>query len=279
MATTIILNLVTDTDSVDVMPLLDSVLQTCDIPDTRVNRHSPVSSRHELASIYRQAGTHRESVVHALFDSQLRQAAESFSRTMDVFTIDLVSHLLIRLTDLAHIALDSRPNLRCQIDETYFRRIEAIEFAVAHDDGLRSHEMDKAEIVLVGVSRTSKTPLSMYLATHGWLVANVPIVTELAPPNALFQMPRQQVFALTIRPERLRLLRRVRISRLGLQSSPSYADLDYIRTEISYAQQIFRRGGWRRIDVTGKSIEESATEIVHLLANPLPDASQDSSET
>ncbi len=143
-------------------------------------------------------------------------------------------------------------------------RIEAIEFAVAHDDGLRAHELDRAEIVLTGVSRTSKTPLSMYLASHGWLVANIPLVANTEPPPQLFLADPTRVFALTIEAERLALLRRVRLTRLGMSAPTDYAELDYIREELRHARDIFRRGGWGTIDVTSKSIEESASEIILL---------------
>jgi regulator of PEP synthase PpsR (kinase-PPPase family) len=154
-------------------------------------------------------------------------------------------------------------------DPSYLKRIEAIDFTVHHDDGQNFHELDQAEIVLIGVSRTSKTPLSFYLGYRGWKVANVPIVLDLEPPKELFILPRGRVVGLTVQSERLSGLRKVRVERLGTFGK-DYADLEHIHHEMDYAYRIFeRRRDWPLVDVTTKSIEETAAEVVALLGRSM----------
>ena len=138
-----------------------------------------------------------------------------------------------------------------------------------HDDGQNYSDLDQAEIVLVGVSRTSKTPLSFYLGYRGWKVANMPIVLEVEPPKKLFELPKGRVVGLIVNPERLSELRKVRAERMGTFSQ-GYADLDHIHQEMDYAFQLFeRRRDWSLVDVTTKSIEQSAAEMGVLLDRSL----------
>jgi hypothetical protein len=139
-----------------------------------------------------------------------------------------------------------------------------MEFAFHHDDGRRAHELSKAEIVLVGVSRTFKTPLSIYLAFRGWFVANVPVVPSIDLPSDVFDLPPGRVVGLTIDPAILTELRRVREQRLG-GATGDYADLKSVRREVAYALQLFQEQRWPVVEVTNKPIEESASEILALV--------------
>lgn len=258
--------LLVDTDKVALEPQLRAALAECALDEPFIVRYPLVRSLQDVASAYEMAHKANGIVMHALFDSRLRRAAHLFQRELHVHSIDLVGPLIASLADLLEVSPNTKPGLFQHLDEEYFRRIEAIEFAVAHDDGLRTHELDRAEIILVGVSRTSKTPLSMYLASHGWLVANIPLILGLDPPHELFEVDPRKVFGLVIRPERLAMLRRVRLTRLGFSAPVNYADLDYVREDLRHAQEIFQqRKEWRIIDVTGKAIEETANEVVQLL--------------
>ncbi|MBX5436524.1 MAG: kinase/pyrophosphorylase [Alicyclobacillaceae bacterium] len=155
-----------------------------------------------------------------------------------------------------------------QLDEEYFRRVEAIEFAVKYDDGRDPRGLERADIVLVGVSRTSKTPLSMYLAHKRLRVANVPLVPEVAPPEELFQIAdRRKIIGLTIRPDKLNLIRQERLKSLGLTPDASYASHDRIVEELRYADEIMRRLNCFVIDVSDKAVEETAAII---LAHVMP---------
>ncbi|NLF75443.1 MAG: kinase/pyrophosphorylase, partial [Chloroflexi bacterium] len=143
-----------------------------------------------------------------------------------------------------------------------FKRIEAIEFTVDHDDGRKPHELGMAEIVIVGVSRVGKTPLSMYLSTRGWKVANVPLVREIAPPAELFEIDARRVVGLTIDEEQLAAHRRRRAMKLGMDRQVPYTDPASLYAEMEYAQAILRRGRFAVVDITNKPIEESADEVV-----------------
>lgn len=256
--------LLTDSDIDQALGLLRTALAACGQANPQITVCAPARDRQAVRTAYRAARAARGAMVHALLSPELRRTAQFVGRHLNVPTVDLMGPVIVRLTDLLELQPSDNPDLFSSLDEEYFRRIEAIEFAVGHDDGLRPYELGKAELVLVGVSRTSKTPLSMYLATHGWLVANVPLVVGTEPPDELFEIDPHKVFALTIRPERLALLRQVRLTRLGMAGPPSYADLTYVRDDVHHAQEIFRRGGWAILDVTSKAIEESANEILQM---------------
>jgi regulator of PEP synthase PpsR (kinase-PPPase family) len=157
-----------------------------------------------------------------------------------------------------------KPGLFRQLNEAYFRRIETMEFAFNHDDGLRPDELEKAEIILVGVSRTFKTPLSIYLATKGWFVANVPIILDMPLPEILYKLPPGIVMGLRADPYRLSQLRNVREQRLH-RSTGDYAKPEYVAREMKYALNIYRINPvWPVINVTSKPIEEIASEIITL---------------
>jgi regulator of PEP synthase PpsR (kinase-PPPase family) len=148
------------------------------------------------------------------------------------------------------------------LDENYFKKVEAVEFAVKYDDGRDFSGVPKADIVLIGVSRTSKTPLSMFLAHKKYKVANVPLVPELQPPEALFHVPKHKVIGLRIDPEKLNRIRELRLKTLGLAPDANYANMARIRQELEYADKIMQRIGCVVIDVTDRAVEETASLVM-----------------
>lgn len=205
-------------------------------------------------------------VVHTLVSEGLRQAMLHEGRRMDVATIDLLGPLLLRLTDLLRIPPLVQPGLFRQLSADYLHRIEVIEYSVKHDDGQDPFGLDRADIVLVGVSRTSKTPLSMYLAGKGWRVANVPVILNLPLPGQLMKIDQGSIVGLIQEAERLVDLRRARLEHQGAPFSHAYADLEEVRCELRYSRSLFRKAGWPVIDTTSKSIEEAASEVLGLIA-------------
>jgi regulator of PEP synthase PpsR (kinase-PPPase family) len=172
--------------------------------------------------------------------------------------------LLSRLSALLSASPSEKPGLFNLMNEDYFRRVETMNFAFKHDDGQRSHDLDKAEIIIVGVSRTFKTPLCIYLAFKHWLVANIPIILNVEPPEQLFKVDPKKVFFLNTTATRLSQLRRVRHEKLG-GATGDYSTIEYVKNELAYAYNIYGRNpGWSQISVTNKSIEEIATEIIAL---------------
>lgn len=163
------------------------------------------------------------------------------------------------------------PGIQRELSENYFRGIEAVEYTVNHDDGQDPDGLNLADIVIVGVSRTSKTPLSIFLSNQYFLrVANVPIVLELAPPRQLFRLDRERVFALTISAKRLMEIRKARIARTGFRAPQKYAEYDHIIKELEYSTWFFTVNGWTVIDVSEKSIEEAASEILQFIRDTHP---------
>lgn len=229
-----------------------------------IERRSRVRSEQQVRHVVREAAQAEGCIVHTLVLDELREEMLRAGRLHNVETIDLMGSLLARLSQQLSITPAEKPGLFRQLNKQYFRRIETMEFAFHHDDGRRVYELDEAEIVLVGVSRTFKTPLSIYLAFKGWFVANVPIIWGKNLPPPLLKLPPRRVFGLSIDPVRLAELRQAREERWG-KALGDYADLAFVRRESEYAQEIFgSHPGWRVVEVTDKPIEEIASEIVAL---------------
>lgn len=228
-----------------------------------------VQTEEQVQQLIDRAARNGGTIVHTLVIPYLRQTMLTEGRRRHVVTIDLMGPLLARLSETLELSPLAKPGLLRQLDESYFERIGAIDFAVRHDDGRNPEELPQADLVLVGVSRTSKTPISVFLAYRGWRVANVPIVANLEPPPALFQVDRRRIIALTIQPERLLKLRQARANRMTRGISLQYASPEYIQKELDWAELILRRERWITVDVTNKSIEECAAEIVELQSRRL----------
>jgi regulator of PEP synthase PpsR (kinase-PPPase family) len=160
------------------------------------------------------------------------------------------------------------------MDAAYFARVDAIQFTIAHDDGVGWENWEEADIVLAGVSRTSKTPTSIYLANRGYKVANIPVVVESPPPRNLFTLSRPLVVGLTTAPKRLIEIRRNRLLSLNQTTETAYVDEERVEKELAFARRMFADNGWPVIDVTRRSIEETAAGIMRLLAerDPAPGA-------
>jgi regulator of PEP synthase PpsR (kinase-PPPase family) len=232
--------------------------------DVNITRRGGVRNQEQVRGILVEAEAVNAIVVHTFVSAELRRMVLTEGRGRGVATIDLMGPLLARLATVLATRPRSEPGLFQTFDDAYLSRIEAIRYAVNHDDGRSPEEWSQADIVLVGVSRTCKTPTSIYLAYQGWQVANVPIVLGIEPPPDLFRLPKGRVVALMVQMERLAMLRHARLERLGTASA-GYADIEHVRREVVYAYELLeRRPDWPIVDMTSKSIEEAATEIVSL---------------
>jgi regulator of PEP synthase PpsR (kinase-PPPase family) len=230
--------------------------------DIQIERRPDVRNPEDVEQIVKDAAKVDGLIIYTFVSEELCKVMVRAGRLHNVETIDLIGPLLMRLSRQLTISPIEKPGLFRQLDEDYFRRIETMEFAIHHDDGLRSYELEKAEVILVGVSRTFKTPLSIYMAFKGWFTANVPIILGTDPPPTLFELPPGKVFGLTAEPRRLAELRRAREEYLG-KTIGQYAKLEYVQKEIQYALDIFnRKPKWPVINVTDKPIEEIASEIL-----------------
>jgi len=220
-----------------------------------------VRSPAQVEAIAEEAAATGAVIAYTLVLEELRQHMRECATRLEVRAIDLLDPLLAYLQDALGRPPVGHPGL---LETESLERAEAMIFAVKHDDGQRPQDLSQAEIVLVGASRTSKTPISVYLSYHGWRVANVPITLHASPPRELFALDRRRVIGLTIEAPRLQMLRRARVRQIGVQL-PGYTDLNVIRQELMHALELCYENDWRVVDVTNRSVEEAAAEIVSLI--------------
>ncbi|MDE2179782.1 MAG: kinase/pyrophosphorylase [candidate division NC10 bacterium] len=242
------------------------------VAEVEIRRLPNIRTVGEVRCAIETAQASKGIIVHTLVSEELRQAVLREGRERGVETIDLIGPLLLRLSDQLRVPPLMQPGLFRQLGQEYLQRIEAIEYTVKHDDGQHPLGLDHADIVLVGISRTSKTPLSIYLAGKGWRVANVPVILNLPLPGRLMTIDQDRIVGLIVGVDRLVELRRARLERKHMPVAEAYAASEKVRAELSYSRALFRKAGWPVIDMTSKSIEEAASELLTLVATP--DASQ-----
>jgi [pyruvate, water dikinase]-phosphate phosphotransferase / [pyruvate, water dikinase] kinase len=204
-------------------------------------------------------------LVFTLVDPALRDFVRAEAERIDLAAVDVLGPVLDAFSRVTSARPHLEPGLVHRLDADYFRRVAAIEFAVKFDDGRDPTGLMSADVVLVGISRSSKTPVSLHLARRGYKAANVPLVPELEPPEALMRVPKRRIVGLTVRADKLKEIRQERLRSLGPEVSSSYADAVRIAEEIRYANRVFRRLGCPVIDVTNKAVEESAREVVEIV--------------
>lgn len=205
-------------------------------------------------------------VVFTLVSPDLREFFHEVAQREHIETVDVIGQLIHKVANYLEATPLNRPTATMPLSEEYFRRVEAIEFAVKSDDGKEPRNLRKADLVLTGVSRTSKTPLSTYLAGRGLKVANVPLVLGVPPPPELDEVPPEKVVGVTIRIEQLLEIRKARLIQLGMPADANYGLREHVQAELEYADDIFRaHKDWMVIDVSGRAIEETATIILEAL--------------
>ncbi|MEZ4663682.1 MAG: pyruvate, water dikinase regulatory protein [Caldilineaceae bacterium] len=224
-----------------------------------------VHAKQQVADAVSQAAHAGGAILHTMVNQARRCELATLAQQQHVPAFDLAGDVLGHLAHILEQEPAGEPGLYRRLHAAYFQRIAAIEFAVAHDDGKRIEELFQAEIVLLGVSRVGKTPLSMYLSILGWQVANVPLLPNIDPPAELFQLPANRVFGLTIEPNQLLQHRKSRRLRLGVDQG-SYFDRQQIAAELRAANHLFYKCGFGVIDVTDKPIEATSDEIIDKLA-------------
>jgi regulator of PEP synthase PpsR (kinase-PPPase family) len=204
-------------------------------------------------------------VIHTIVDEKLRHALEEGCRRMDMPCIPALDPLVSALSRYLGASTTTRVGAHLRLDNDYFNRMDALNYAIGHDDGQGGQDLDRADVVLVGVSRTSKTPTCIYLAHRGIRAANVPLVPGRPIPDRLFHLNNALVVGLTISPDRLIQIRRNRLLSLKEERESSYIDVDSVRDEIVQARRLYERHGWPVIDVTRRSVEETAAAILNLV--------------
>ncbi|HEY4566825.1 pyruvate, phosphate dikinase/phosphoenolpyruvate synthase regulator [Planococcaceae bacterium Storch 2/2-2] len=236
-----------------------------DLDTVSMKRFSNVEEPIQLKEIAFLAKRQRAFVVYTLVKGEMRELMKTYCDENGVESIDLIGPMV----DVIETRLDEKPfeepGLVRQLDEEYFKKIEAIEFAVKYDDGRDPRGVLLADIVLIGVSRTSKTPLSQYLANQRYKVANVPLVPEVDPPEELLEIDPNKCFGLIISPEKLNCIRKERLLSLGLRDDANYAKVSRIEQEIEHFYEVTSKIGCTVINVTNRAVEETANVILSQL--------------
>ncbi len=241
--------------------LLQFTSSPCDV---RV--YSRVRLESEVEKIVERAAELHALVVFTVVDGAERELLWKLCDRLNVEAVDLIGGLMAKLSGYLSAQPSGVPGLLHTLGEEYFRRIEAVEFTVKNDDGAEPRNLPRADLVLVGISRTSKTPLSTFLAQKGLKVANVPLVLGVDPPQELEQVQPERCYGLTVQAESLVKIRQARLEHLGMPPDSSYGMRDHIQREIAYAQEVFRKHpDWPVIDVTAKAIEETAADILRIM--------------
>jgi regulator of PEP synthase PpsR (kinase-PPPase family) len=226
---------------------------------------SLVRSEAHLTKVIAGIEAHPGPVLFTMVADGLRESLLAACQRLQVPSISVLDPAMAALAGYLGLESGHRPGRQHAMDADYFRRIEAMNYTLAHDDGQLSHDLGKADIILVGVSRTSKTPTSLYLANRGHRVANIPVVPGVPVPERLFQMKDPLIVGLTNDPGRLVQVRKSRLLSLNEQAETDYIDIERVKEEVTEARRMFARAEWPVIDVTRRSIEETAAAIMALL--------------
>lgn len=225
-----------------------------------------VRSEANLDRILHEIAQNPGLVLFTLVNQGMRRTLEAKCHTLGLPAVAPLDPVTDALSGLLGQQAKARPGRQHMLDAAYFQRVEAIQFTIAHDDGIGSEDWEEADIVLAGVSRSSKTPTSIYLANRGYKTANIPIVIELAPPPALFALRNPLIVGLTTSADRLIQVRRNRLLSLNQSPETAYVDQEAVAREVAYARRMFADNGWPIIDVTRRSIEETAAAVIALVS-------------
>ncbi len=231
----------------------------------QIRLHTRVRTKEAARPILERAASEGALVVFTVVSPELREFIHVSSYELRVEALDLIGSLIGKLSTFLDRQPINMPSAMLPLSDEYFRRIEAVEFTVKSDDGKEPRNFKKADIVLVGVSRTSKTPLSTLLAQRGLKVANLPLVFGVQPPPELYEAPQDRIVGLTIGLDPLVEIRKARLRQLGMSVDTSYGLRDQVKEELDFASRIFRDRPWPVIDVTGRAIEETAVIILESL--------------
>ncbi len=238
-----------------------------------------VRTETHLERILQEIAQNPGLVVYTLVNPTTRRILENRCAALGLPAVAPIDPVNDALSAMLGQQAKARPGRQHVLDAAYFARVDAIQWTIAHDDGIAWEEWEEADIVLAGVSRSSKTPTSIYLANRGYKTANIPVVVESPPPSILYRLRNPLIVGLTTSADRLIQVRRNRLLSLNQQADTPYVEQDAVAREIAFARRMFADNGWPVIDVTRRSIEETAAAIVSLVnqrrANPAPDVGVD----
>ncbi|MBE6081336.1 MULTISPECIES: pyruvate, water dikinase regulatory protein [Tissierellales] len=230
-----------------------------------VRRFPYINDEDQINEIIDEAKSEKSVIIFTIVIERLRKFVMEKSAENNIPAVDLMTPVLDSIEDVLGYNPKRQAGLIRRLDAEYFKKVEAVEFAVRYDDGKDTRGIKKADIVLIGISRTSKTPLSMYLAHKNFKVANVPLVPEVPPPDELFEKDPRRVFGLIANPEKLNKIRQERLKTLGLNNNANYANLERIKEELEYSKRIMGMIQCKVINVSDKAVEETSGFIIDIM--------------
>lgn len=250
--------------------LAKAAISQFDTDALKLKRFHRINNEEKICQIVADAASENAVIFYTLATAELNCRMLAESTSMGVTAVDILSPSIRAISSRFGLTpLNEVGNLR-KLDETYFQRVAAVEFAVQYDDGKDPRGFKEADLVILGVSRTSKTPVSMYLANKNLKVANLPLVPEVPIPKIIFELPRRKLIGLTIRPQNLNEIRTERLKVMGAAAcGTNYAEPNRLLEELDYAKSIYRRLGCRVLDVTNKAVEETAGNILEIYKEAL----------
>ncbi len=233
-------------------------------------RYKNIRTQVQIEAIFEDAASRHDLIVYTLVAPELRKATQELAGKYKVPAIDLLGPLINTMAAFFENAPKSQPGLTHSVNENYFKRIAAMEFTIFHDDGKALDGLDDADIVILGISRTSKTPLSMYLSMQGYKVLNIPLVQGIPLPPEVYKIDQSKIICLTIQAEVLHTIRKARLDRLGKDprdhKNENYASMEHVMGDIEYATGLFKQNRkWPVFDVSGKALEETAAEVIRII--------------
>ena len=237
--------------------------------NAHISRYRNIRTKEQIESLFEKiskSNAEKQLVVFTLILPENRNLVKALCKKYQIQGIDLLEDL-IQTFDQSLKSKEKQAGILRVVDEDYFKRIEAMDFFLKHDDGQLTQDLDQADIILVGVSRTSKTPLSLFLSNKGWKVANIPLVYNIPPPEGLLKVNQKKIVALTIQPDYLLKIRKNRLEKFGYdQVRGHYAGKEQVYKEVESIQTFFYRQKWPVLDVTDIALEETAGEIVRIVS-------------
>ena len=238
--------------------------------DIQIIRNKNVRSENYIDNVIEECAAANGIIIYTVASPSMRKKIQERATEKGILSFDLLGPLLSTLDTYFGALSQSTVGALRAVDESYFKRIEAIEYTVKHDDGKTLSDLDKADIVLVGISRTSKTPLSIFLSHKGWKVANVPMVLNTPVPEEVFKIDQRRIVGLIIDIDSLQRIRKKRLEKFGQDPGGQYASLSLISKEIDYAVDVFKQNKrWPVFNVTDRALEETASEIVKVISSRL----------
>ena len=234
--------------------------------DYKIHTYSFTRTENQITKILSEAEKKINSIIlYSIVDSNLAKYLANLSSDKKIPCFGILGDLILSFSKLLNQKASHQPSGQYTLNDEYYKRIEAIQFTMNHDDGNLVKEIKKSDIILLGVSRTSKTPTAIYLANKGFKTSNIPLINENSIPKILRDNPKLTcVVGLSTEPERLVDLRKNRMSSLKETENKSYTDLDTIRREVDEAKNAFKKYMWPTIDVTRKSVEETAASVIKI---------------